>query len=375
MSARVTRKRSRAEEKEQDLPPAKREPDQDDPESAGVPTGTGAWRAEQQAGDGQVFERDEEFWFEDGTVILVACDVEFRFYKGLLAGLSPVFKDLFEVRRLPCEQTFSCPVVHVSDSPEDLRHVLRTCSSKRPGRLYGEQEPSYQEISAAIRLGRKYKIADLYSQSMEYLKDYFTDTIECSGIPLSLSLPPGWKELDAIGVVNLARLTGELSLLPSAFIACICAKSKGPNGIVHGNTREDGSHEHLSSNDLAVCFNGKTSLRIATIAAVMRTFEPAAPPACERPTACKTALREVLLNLKDQLDLLLDGDPFVSYRMFSGPRGGLGVCRPCAAMVHERSLKERKDVWDRLPELLGIDVPGWRQEPAPLRPQPEGGAT
>ena len=85
-------------------------------------------------------QRDEEFWFEDGTVILIACNTEFRFYKGLLASVSPVFKQLFaECRalrnvRMDEEQTYSCPVVHVSDSPEDLRYVLRTCSSKRSER-------------------------------------------------------------------------------------------------------------------------------------------------------------------------------------------------------------------------------------------------
>ena len=141
MSTRVTRKRSRAQEDELELPRAKREPDLKDSEDAEAPTGNVSQpQTEQQAGDGQVFQRDEEFWFEDGTVILIACNTEFRFYKGLLASVSPVFKQLFaECRalrnvRMDEEQTYSCPVVHVSDSPEDLRYVLRTCSSKRSER-------------------------------------------------------------------------------------------------------------------------------------------------------------------------------------------------------------------------------------------------
>ena len=110
MSTRTTRKRRRVN---------------DSSDNSGVPAPT------VQSG---------EFWFEDGTVILVTCDVEFRFYKGLLASVSPVFKQLFAdsrvVRTVPMdqEQTFSCPVVHVSDSPKELRYMLRTCSSKRPDR-------------------------------------------------------------------------------------------------------------------------------------------------------------------------------------------------------------------------------------------------
>ena len=143
MDTHITRKRSRSEEDESALPPAKRETEPDNPESAGIEPSTpgGSTRhADQRTDDGQDFERDGEFWFDDGTVILVASDVEFRFYKGLLASVSPVFKQLFAdsrvVRTVPMdqEQTFSCPVVHVSDSPEDLRYVLRTCSSKRPDR-------------------------------------------------------------------------------------------------------------------------------------------------------------------------------------------------------------------------------------------------
>ena len=140
MDTHITRKRSRSEEDESALPPAKRESDPDNSESVVAATGGSARQADHRKGDGHDIERDEEFWFDDGTVILVASDVEFRFYKGLLASVSPVFKQLFAdsrvVRTVPMdeEQTFSCPVVHVSDSPKELRYVLRTCSSKRPDR-------------------------------------------------------------------------------------------------------------------------------------------------------------------------------------------------------------------------------------------------
>lgn len=46
------------------------------------------------AGD-VVRARDAEFWFEDGTIVLVARDVEFRVYKSILADHSPVFSNMF----------------------------------------------------------------------------------------------------------------------------------------------------------------------------------------------------------------------------------------------------------------------------------------
>lgn len=85
------------------------------------------------AGDSDVCitrTRDEEFWYSDGSIILVARDVEFRVYKGLLTRHSPVFRDMFFLPQLPasvpaeCAEP-SCPMVHLSDSSEDLRHILR----------------------------------------------------------------------------------------------------------------------------------------------------------------------------------------------------------------------------------------------------------
>lgn len=42
-------------------------------------------------------KRDAEFWYSDGNIILVARDVEFRVFKGILAEHSPVFRDMFSL--------------------------------------------------------------------------------------------------------------------------------------------------------------------------------------------------------------------------------------------------------------------------------------
>nr|VWP01312.1 Malate synthase (EC [Ganoderma boninense] len=366
MSSRVTRKRARVAEQDEDLLPL----DQDDG-GVGGPNGPQLEvDLEEKEIEEHDFKKDEEFWFEDGTVIIVARDTEFRVYEGLLAGLSPVFRGLFaeshELRILPMRggQTLSCPIVGVSDSPEDLRHLFRACFSRRLGSLYKEREPSYHEISATIRLGNKYQLAELYSQSLDYLKSYFPSTLD-RWDALEDYVPPGWQELEAIGVVNLARLTGELSILPAALVVCICGESEdGENdsGIVYGIAREDGFQEVLSPRDLSICFQGKTSLRTATIAAFLRTFDPTACRGCKTSADCRRALRNVLLSLEDELEGLLEGDPFAEYHKFTG---FLSLCRSCTTAVEKQSLKERKLVWDRLPELLGVEVPGWKPEPPP----------
>ena len=110
MSARTTRKRART----------------------GSVDGHDSGAQDAEAGqNGEGMKRDEEFWLEDGTIILVARDVEFRVYSGILAHHSPVLKDLFAqphlFRIVPMlgGKDMRCPVVHLSDSPSDLRHILR----------------------------------------------------------------------------------------------------------------------------------------------------------------------------------------------------------------------------------------------------------
>lgn len=86
--------------------------------------------------------RDSEFWYGDGNIILVARDVEFRVYRGILADHSPVFDDMFSLPQptpstppylgTPTGSTTDvCPLVHLTDSPEDLRHLLRVCMPKK----------------------------------------------------------------------------------------------------------------------------------------------------------------------------------------------------------------------------------------------------
>ena len=91
-------------------------------------TGPGGTNGTQDGGKEQR-QRDAQFWYEDGTVILVAHDVEFRVYKGVLVQHSLFFRDMFS---LPQPQDADadpapCPVVHLSDYPEDIRHVLEAC--------------------------------------------------------------------------------------------------------------------------------------------------------------------------------------------------------------------------------------------------------
>lgn len=68
----------------------------------------------------------EELWFGDGNVILAASGIGFRVFRSLLAAQSAVFADMFASSSSDAEEMLEgCPVVHVSDTPEDVAHFLR----------------------------------------------------------------------------------------------------------------------------------------------------------------------------------------------------------------------------------------------------------
>ena len=71
-------------------------------------------------------KKDDELWFDDGNIVLIAKDVGFRIFRSLLEKQSPVFSDMFAFASPRAGEAYDgCPIVHLSDSPEDMRHLLR----------------------------------------------------------------------------------------------------------------------------------------------------------------------------------------------------------------------------------------------------------
>ena len=72
------------------------------------------------------FARDEQFWFDDGSIVLVAQNIGFRVFRSLLAAQSTVFADMLTSGSPTVGEVYDgCPVVRLSDSPHDLRYLLR----------------------------------------------------------------------------------------------------------------------------------------------------------------------------------------------------------------------------------------------------------
>ncbi|KAI0742430.1 hypothetical protein C8Q80DRAFT_1238154 [Daedaleopsis nitida] len=347
MSARVTRKRARTEEEENQAEQS------ENPKSVPV------------VEESVLLKRDEEFWLEDGTIILIARDIEFRVYSGLLAYHSPVLKEEFSKPHskrstlVPDGGFLLCPVVHLSDTPEDLRHLLRAYMPCKDYSLYVAKEPSFANISVSIRLGKKYKITPLYEQSLHHLRRHFPRDYTAWRDALEYE-PPGWDGEETVGVINLARSIGELSILPAAFLVCMILDD---DFIIHGFTGEDGKRETLTPENLATCLRGRTRVCQANIAHRLQILTYS--PRCREPSLCRSMLKKALTALHTRVKTLMDLDVNTSHSAFlmdekSNP---LSVCKDCNKELSRRSWAESEKVWNLLPELLGIDIPGWCEVP------------
>ena len=71
-------------------------------------------------------------WLDDGNIILQAESTRFRVVRSILSASSSVFRDIFSLPQPENENLVDgCPVVHVSDTAEDLHHVLKALFDRR----------------------------------------------------------------------------------------------------------------------------------------------------------------------------------------------------------------------------------------------------
>lgn len=74
-----------------------------------------------------------EPWLEDGNVVLQAEGKQFRVHRSTLSLNSSIFRYMFGVPQPPeeGETVEGCPVVHLSDSAEDVKIVLDAVFQRR----------------------------------------------------------------------------------------------------------------------------------------------------------------------------------------------------------------------------------------------------
>ncbi|KAI1792557.1 hypothetical protein LXA43DRAFT_1093523 [Ganoderma leucocontextum] len=283
-------------------------------------------------------KHDEEFWLEDGNIVLIARNTAFRIYRGLLAAQSSIFADMFTAAlSSKAGETYEgCPaaVVHLSESPEDLRHILRVLLPKSH-RAFGSDGPqptkvSFEQLFAVTRLSHKYQVDDILQQAISLLRTYYTTRPDCS--TKTRTRCDAFTATQAIGAVNLARLTETPVILPRALFHCA---SIGPS-ILAGWTREDGTVEHLNPADVTRALKGRDFFIKESFYGLRRIF----------------AAKQILRRSFEDFEPRLIFEPWANLIKEAGEIDPL--CSNCLEVVRMNQEEVVRKIWLDLPGFFGL---------------------
>ncbi|RPD54023.1 hypothetical protein L227DRAFT_556949 [Lentinus tigrinus ALCF2SS1-6] len=311
----------------------------------------------------------EEFWFHDGNIVLITGDTGYRVYQGLLSSQSTVFQDMFSSSIARHDELYEgFPIVRLSDSPQDLAHFLRVLLPKSQRHLYRLQDGSpfsFDQIFAITRLAHKYGVEDLQKQALYILQEYhFTNDFDRFDDPSRFAVDHvvQVRNIQAIGVVNLARLTDTPTMLPIALYRCCGLGGK----LLDGWRREDGEVEHLSTDDIKRCLDAREKLAQEAFTLIDHVFSLSRAEKCRSHYSCilkrYTILRRAVRSKSVGSWAVLDSwKDFIQTEVEKSKvsEEDPGLCPACAKELVKRDLEERRTLWNRLPDIFGIVVQGW----------------
>lgn len=206
-------------------------------------------------------------------------------------------------------------------------------------------------------------MSNIYEEAHGYLKHNFPSKFSTWTQLGVTRRPPGFRESDAIGVVNLAL--GKLddhTILPVALLACTTLDAKI---LVEGVVREDGIREKLDPGTLATCVGAKDRVFCATQKARLDILTcDGLSYACQNmDSRCMRAFGRVLEKaIRNVTDL--GRNPHVPKLCDMFEKDLKDACYDCRMEFIDTELVERIRLWNRLPELvLGEDFPDWDKEP------------
>ncbi|CDO69962.1 hypothetical protein BN946_scf184836.g36 [Trametes cinnabarina] len=168
-------------------------------------------------------------------------------------------------------------------------------------------------------------------------------------------------------------------LLPTALTGCCMLTA---TELMGGFTREDGSREVLSQDDIKRCFIGRAKLLQATTIATLALYDQELSKGCTRRAVCGPVFLRLMNELRKNPTILCTlrwytdrhGEGYADYHTGRHERDR-HLCASCYGMLQDREKGGQRRVWRELPELMDVKVEGWDQgqvspasAPAPQEP-------
>ncbi|TBU38340.1 hypothetical protein BD309DRAFT_532491 [Dichomitus squalens] len=318
-----------------------------------------------------VYRRHEEFWFEDGNVILVARGgVGFRVYKGVLCEAGTAWGPMFSRHDGPMHE--GVPVIFLTDDPGNLTLVMRRLM---PPQRMGAAPPSFLDIttlSACVRLGFKYGMDTLITHCRDFLLDLFPcdfdEWLDLEGRTFLRTLEERAEFL--VPLVNLAHLLQYWYFVPAALLlACTVPEAQ----LVSGFDLPDGTTERLCAEDYARVAHLHSELRARLPVMLWELLDEFHPPStCVKgPGECSASVKSPVVAHEIREWVLYcarnSAHPLPMWGWLSDVVYRQGVCRVCHAWLENEWKVKLKEVWLELPDILGLraELPHWPEHADP----------
>lgn len=198
----------------------------------------------------------------------------------------------------------------------------------------------------------------LRDDALERMKSRFSDDLDVwskANVGLG-SASMLYDDTDAIAAVSIARLTDTYSMLPSALYMCCQLDTEE---ILNGVTRENGTTERLTQEDVLRCLNARRTFLHDNIVSAYILFTTKPLHGCTKHSDC-ALLRRNLADTHVTFDTggvedyayLADWDPYLRDKELSGSYHSL--CPNCQAAILEQARELRLAAWTSLSETFKL---------------------
>ncbi|KAL6298843.1 hypothetical protein BKA93DRAFT_830342 [Sparassis latifolia] len=301
---------------------------------------------------------NKEFWKYGGDVFLDAQNsTRFRVHKDVLIRNSDVFRTDLQVldsRRADADIVDGCPVLYVADYPDDLIYLLRVFYDDRANRMASRGLCVLMEVEALTRMAIKYQVADVRNDCVSRMRSFFTDQFAdwdkhmSHGGSRSDSIRLEAQN-EAISAVNLARLTGQHSMLPTALLLCCDIPQ---DELAAGVRLRNGRLDRLSPEDLKKCEEGRKTIKKAHLVGRGQICHfGTAGSDCPRKWACAEVLAGWLSTDRIALERCSDQFNLAEHELCDYYK----LCEQCSVTVRASIIDYRRAFWKMLPSFFKLD--------------------
>lgn len=279
-------------------------------------------------------------WYDDGSVVLKAGDDFFRVHRSILSQKSSVFATVLLKSQAENTETYEeCPMVTLDDDAEELRQLLLTIYELS---YFDDNAQYFLYLCAILRLSTKYQVERLRDLALQRLK---------RGVPSTLAAfdDPGYQDdrenarRNVLAVINLARETSCLELLPCAYYYC----SRLPTSTI----LEGDGDVVIASPDITACLLGKDQL-LNMQRQNTHSFLFTHPKVNFFGASCQDCggNTKLLLQYFRRQDFMTP----CTFEQFTDWEN-IGVCKSCATSHQNDHKRGRQDAWAELPRIFGLE--------------------